>query len=71
MKAVLVTNSDYFKALLGSGMKETADNKVTFDYVTSNIADVIEYMYTSCIELNVQNIEEINEISRYFQVNID
>ncbi|XP_030379024.1 kelch-like protein 26 [Scaptodrosophila lebanonensis] len=69
-RVVLAASSDYFCAMFaGSAMIESRTEEIELHGVSARaIGAIIDYIYTSALELNVENIEELLAASTHVQV---
>ncbi|XP_046562083.1 kelch-like protein 24 [Haliotis rubra] len=68
-KAVLAATSPYFDAMFSSGMKESVDNIVRPQGLSTNaFENILTFLYTGRCEVDVDNAEEILKASSMFQI---
>lgn len=67
-KAVLAACSDYFRAMFTDCMKEARQNEVTLNVSAQGIELVLEYIYTSKLQLNLANIQNVLSAASYTQL---
>ncbi|XP_078620288.1 kelch-like protein 36 isoform X3 [Branchiostoma floridae x Branchiostoma japonicum] len=67
-KIVLAAASDYFHAMFASGMRETHDKQIWLrDMEPVVLKDIIDFVYSSCIPLEVQNIQDVINVAHVLQ----
>lgn len=68
-RAFLAVFSDYFAALLGGGMNESAQSEVTLrDIDGESFARIIDFAYTGCITISQDTVESLLETANYLGV---
>lgn len=68
-KVVLSACSDYFRAMFNKNMLESQNNMVTlYDISAIGFKLLLNYMYTSQLELTDENIQEVLEVAVYLQI---
>lgn len=69
-RAILAACSPYFRAMFLSGFSEASEPKIVLREVDGNAVQlVIDYFYTSELEVNVYNVEEILRICVLLRLN--
>lgn len=69
-RAILAACSPYFRAMFLSGFSEATESKIVLKEVDGNAVQlIIDYFYTSELEVNVYNVEEILRICVLFRLN--
>ena len=69
-RAVLAACSPYFRAMFLSGFSEASEQKIILKEVDANAVElIVEYFYTSELEVNVSNVEEILRICVLLRLN--
>lgn len=68
-RAVLASCSDYFRAMFTDPMKESTQNLIILNGVTAIGIDLLlEYAYTSKLELNLSNVQDVLSASSHVQL---
>lgn len=68
-KVVLSACSDYFKAMFNTNMLEGNNNIVTlYDISAMAFHSILDYLYTSEIELTDENVQDVLEAAVYLQI---
>ncbi|KAK9709181.1 BTB And C-terminal Kelch [Popillia japonica] len=68
-KVVLSACSDYFRAMFNENMLEARNDSVTlYDISAKSFQLLLNYMYTSQLELNEENVEDVLEVAVYLQI---
>lgn len=68
-KVVLSACSDYFRAMFNENMLEARNDSVTlYDISAKGFQLLLNYMYTSQLELNEENVEDVLEVAVYLQI---
>ncbi|XP_063708543.1 kelch-like protein 12 [Culicoides brevitarsis] len=67
-KAVLAACSDYFRAMFIDCMKEANQNEVSLSVSSQGIELLLEYIYTSKLQLNLANIQNVLAAASYTQL---
>lgn len=69
-RAILAACSPYFRAMFLSGFSEASEQKIVLKEVDANAVHlIVEYFYTSELEVNVYNVEEILRICVLLRLN--
>ncbi|EDO37754.1 predicted protein, partial [Nematostella vectensis] len=67
-RLILAANSSYFYSMFTSGMSETAQNRINLKEVDATVVrQLIEYCYTSTIEINENNVQNLLSIGNLLQ----
>jgi hypothetical protein len=68
-KNILVTRSDYFRAMFCGGMKENKQNEISICNIEQDIfKNVLEFLYTGNVEVNDKNIVPMLTAAEMFQI---
>ncbi|KRT79578.1 BTB And C-terminal Kelch domain containing protein [Oryctes borbonicus] len=68
-KVVLSACSDYFRAMFNRNMLESQNDTVTlYDISPKGFKLLLNYMYTSQLELTEENIQDVLEVAVYLQI---
>lgn len=65
---MLAACSDYFRAMFTDCMKEARQNEVSLNVSSQGLHLVLEYIYTSKLQLNLANIQNVLSAASYFQL---
>lgn len=67
-KTVLAVSSPYFEAMFSSDLKESRENRISFNEVSPwTLSKVIDYAYSGKIEVNAGNAQELLAAACLFQ----
>ncbi|ELU10190.1 hypothetical protein CAPTEDRAFT_215644 [Capitella teleta] len=65
-RLVLMAASPFFKTMFRSGLRESTQREVDFDFPSSEIAVVIiDYFYSGEIDINSNNVQDLIAVSEY------
>ncbi|XP_007899347.1 kelch-like protein 15 [Callorhinchus milii] len=68
-KALLATQSDYFRIMFTADMRERDQNKIHLKGLTpTGFSHVLQFMYYGSIELNMSTVHEILQAAMYVQL---
>jgi len=68
-RKVLFSSSDYFQAMFSSGMKDSSDDEIELKGISSKgLEKVIQFMCTSTITLDEDDVNDVIEAAMYLQV---
>ncbi|XP_041768288.1 BTB/POZ domain-containing protein 9-like isoform X1 [Anopheles merus] len=58
-RAILAARSEYFRALLYGGLKESNQSKITLDVSSTAFKQLLRYIYTGSLELQDMEVDDI------------
>ncbi|XP_023326536.1 kelch-like protein 34 [Eurytemora carolleeae] len=68
-RSLLASCSDYFRAMFSSGLRESFEEEISLHGVTARgLAVILDYMYTSRLELDTGCIEEVLDCASQLQM---
>jgi len=68
-RALLASCSEYFRAMFSSGLRETVEEEISLRGVTATgLAVVLDYIYTSRLELTAGTVEQVLDCASQLQV---
>ena len=68
-KTIMVASSDYFRAMLMGGMRESKEEKAELKGLTSDgLEAMINYAYTGSFCVTVDNLDEILQAATHLQM---
>ncbi|KAF7644623.1 hypothetical protein LDENG_00218930 [Lucifuga dentata] len=68
-RVIMASASDYFKAMFTGGMKEKEMKEIKLHGVTkAGLKNVIEFIYTSRVQLSMANLQDTLEAANFLQV---
>ncbi|XP_062906772.1 kelch-like protein 9 isoform X2 [Mobula hypostoma] len=68
-RAMMASASDYFKAMFTGGMKEQELNSIKLHGISKiGLKNIVEFIYTSKLALNVDNLQDILEAASFLQI---
>ncbi|XP_041066522.1 kelch-like protein 9 isoform X1 [Carcharodon carcharias] len=68
-RAIMASASDYFKAMFTGGMKEQELMSIKLHGISkTGLKNIIEFIYTSKLSLNMDNLQDILEAASFLQI---
>ncbi|XP_061697045.1 kelch-like protein 9 isoform X2 [Syngnathoides biaculeatus] len=68
-RVIMASSSDYFKAMFTGGMRETDMREIKLHGVTTlGLKNILDFIYTSKINLDMGNLQETLEAANFLQV---
>lgn len=65
-RIVLASNSEYFEKMLTGSFHESNSKEICINEISSSALElIIDYMYTSCLNINVHNVQ-VKLNTKYF-----
>lgn len=67
-RAILASCSEFFRAIFTSSMKESRESSIKLDVSSFGIELVLDFIYTSRLEINLSNIQDVLSAANYIQL---